>query len=511
MDKRAVGLETEFGCLVKDDSLGPPEEVVQLVKNHAFLGRGLGLLDLHARDYAFEPARSGGFLVNGGRLYVDSVGDHEEYATPECLSWEELIAHEKAGQRILVSLLDDLGLSGRVSFYNNNVDHFGGHTFGSHENYAVSLDFHFFSQAVESLLPFLVTRQIFAGSGRVGGHHINPAGVPEEHSSARYLDRDYLWIDDLYGVENDPSVGFQISQRADHIVKSVSTRVRFNRAIINPKREALASGAGFDRLHILFGESNCSEYAGWLKVAATSLVLDVIEERVAPMLARMAQPVRILRQLSRDPTWRWIVRLSDGSTIPAVDLQRLYLEAAKEYLSGRDEQTEEALREWEEVLDGLEADPLSLADRLDWAAKFKMLAEYQASAAGKGLRRRARDRIDAGSMIPTDMLYSLDMEYHNIDPAKGLYYSLEQAGKMRRKTSESAVHRAMFEPPPNTRARGRAEAVRRLMRSRSRSYTVDWDVVWLGKDACLPMPDPYDTYVDEVEEFLGKKDGWVEG
>ena len=503
MEKRALGLETEFGCMVKDDSLGLPEELVQVIKNHAFLERGLGLIDLHARDYAFEPARSGGFLVNGGRLYVDAVGDHEEYATPECIDWEDVVAYDKAGQRLLVSLLDDLGLTGRVAFYNNNVDHFGGHTFGCHENYAVSLDFHFFSRAVEALLPFLVTRQIFAGSGRVGGHRINPTSLPRDMSGRSRFETDYLWIDDLYGVENDPSVHFQISQRADHIVKAVSTRVRFNRAIINPKRDALGSGTGFDRLHLLFGESNCSEYAGWLKVATTSIVLDLIEAQAVPAQARIMHPVRTLRQISHDATWRWIVLLADGSSMPAVDLQRLYLAAAKDRLSGRNAQTDRALAEWEKVLDGLERDPLSLADRLDWAAKFKLFCEFAPGRAGgrkpeaKGACRRAED-----FPTPDDLLYSLDVEYHNIDPAQGLYYGLQEAGKLQRISSESAIQKAMFEPPSNTRACGRAEAVKRLLRRRSRSYAVDWDLIWLGKDACLPLPDPHNTYLAEVEEFL---------
>jgi proteasome accessory factor A len=509
MPKRAIGVETEFGCMIKDDSLGSPEEVVETIKNHAFGAAGLGLIDLHARDYAFEPARSGGFLINGGRLYVDAVGDHEEYATPECTSWTEVVTHEKAGHRILLSLLDDLHLSGRVAFYNNNVDHFGGHTFGYHENYGVSLGFNFFSTAVEMLLPFLVTRQIFAGAGRVGGHRINPTLLPREASSPRHLETDYLWIEDIYGVENDHSVHFQLSQRADHIVKAVSTRVRFNRAIINPKRDALGSGGGFDRLHVLFGEANPSEYASWLKIATTSLVLDLIEAQAAPERARVLHPVRALRQISRDTSWRWIIHLADGTSIPAVDLQRLYLEAAKEHFAGRDAETDLALAGWEKVLDGLERDPLSLADRLDWVAKFKLFCEYAAQQRGKTRGRAAESatavRACRGAEdfpAPDDMLFSLDMEYHNIDPAQGLYHGLVQSGQIRRITDDRAIQHATSHPPSNTRARGRAETVKRLLHKHRRTYAVDWDLIWLGKDAYLPLPDPHNTYLKEVEEFL---------
>lgn len=484
--------------MVKDDTLGTPEDIVQQVKNHAFLERGLGLIDLHARDYAFEPARSGGFLLNGGRLYVDAVGDHEEYATPECTTWADAVTFDKAGQRILVSVLDDLGMTGRVAFYNNNVDHFGGHTFGCHENYAVSLDFNFFSLAAESLLPFLVTRQIFAGTGRVGGHRINPALMPRDISSRGRLETDYLWIDDLYGVENDPSVRFQISQRADHIVKAVSTRVRFNRAIINPKRDALGSGTGFDRLHLLFGESNCSEFADWLKIATTSLVLDVIEDRRAPARARILHPVRTMRHISRDLSWRWIVPLADGTTIPAVDLQRMYLEAAKEGFTGRDEQTDLALQAWEEVLDGLEADPMKLADRLDWVAKLEMLREFQGLESKRSPKLGQRPQL----VTPNDMTYSLDLEYHNIDPRVGLYHGMVQDGRLRRVTSDERINRGMTEPPEGTRATGRATAIRRLQQRRNRSYVIDWDMIWLGKDTCLTMPDPHQAYLSEVDEFL---------
>src|SRR5215210_1695743 len=170
MDQRIFGIETEYGCLVRDSSIGKPDQVVEKVKDHAFYRRKLGVIDLHARDYTFEPARSGGFLLNGGRLYIDAVGDHEEYATAECQTLVDIVTHEKAGQRILQSVLDDLGLAECVSFQNNSIDHFGGHTFGCHENYIVALDDDFFKASVSGLLPFLVTRQIFSVLCRFGGH-----------------------------------------------------------------------------------------------------------------------------------------------------------------------------------------------------------------------------------------------------------------------------------------------------------------------------------------------------
>src|SRR5262249_28479008 len=148
------GIETEFGCLVHDPSLGAPEKIVEQVKDQIFYKQHRGVIDLHARDYTFEPARAGGFLVNGGRLYIDAVGSHEEYATAECSSVFDLAAHEKAGHQILQEALEDLGVAGGASFHNNSVDHFGGHTFGCHENYLARVDEEFFRTSVNYLLPF---------------------------------------------------------------------------------------------------------------------------------------------------------------------------------------------------------------------------------------------------------------------------------------------------------------------------------------------------------------------
>src|SRR5207237_8553694 len=131
---RVFGIGTECGCLVHGPAIGKADAMVEKVKDHAFYRLGLGVIDLHARDYTFEPARSGGFLLNGGRLYIDAVGDHEEYATAECQSYAEVVTHEKAGQKILQSVLEDLGLAECVSFHNNSIDHFGGHTFSCHEH-----------------------------------------------------------------------------------------------------------------------------------------------------------------------------------------------------------------------------------------------------------------------------------------------------------------------------------------------------------------------------------------
>lgn len=487
MDKRIFGIETEFGCMVRDPSVGTAEEIVEQVKDYAFYDRKLGVIDLHARDYAFEPARAGGFLCNGGRLYIDAVGSHEEYATAECTDLLDLVRHDRAGRLLLAQLLVELELDDVVSFHNNSIDHFGGHTFGCHENYLVQIEDRFFTDALSYLLPFLVTRQIFAGIGRVGGHRLTRPSSKSNIMTLGEHEVDYVWVSNFYGVEIDPTVDFQLSQRADHIVKTISSRVRFNRAIINPKWDSYYSYSNLHRLHILFGESNMSEYACFLKVGTTSLVLDLIEAGVAPTDVEVADPLETLRSVSRDPTWEWPVRLRNGRTIPAIELQRRYLEAAQRHLSQRDPQTDRLLTEWSSILDALETDPLSTADRLDWSAKRVLYQQY----------------IDeCGARWQDDVMQSLDLEYHNVSPVNGLYYGIEQAGRMRRIVTDEQVEQAITTPPTNTRALGRGYIVSQLLQRPGTRYVIDWDAVYIERNRQLDLKNPFHTYAREAHRFV---------
>jgi proteasome accessory factor A len=487
MDQRIYGIETEFGCMVRDPSAGTSEEVVEMVKDYAFYDRKLGVIDLHARDYAFEPAHAGGFLRNGGRLYVDAVGSHEEYATPECTSLLDLIRHDRAGRMLLTQLLNDLGLSDLVSFHNNSIDHFGGHTFGCHENYLVQIEESFFTDALNYLLPFLVTRQIFAGIGRVGGHVLTR---PTDQANLQNLGEhevDYVWVSNFYGVEPDPTVDFQLSQRADHIVKTISSRVRFNRAIINPKWESYYSYSNLHRLHILYGESNMSEYAAFLKIGTTSLVLDLIEEGFIPDGIEIEDPLITLREVSRDSSFRWPVLMRDGKRIPAIELQRRYLAEAKRRFTGKSAEKDLVLREWEQILNDLERDPLSTADRLDWSAKYVLFNQFIA---------------ENGGSWQDDIMHSLDLEYHNISPASGLFYGLEEAGAMCRMVTDAEVEHAITNPPPDTRAYGRGQIVSQLINRPSARYVIDWDAVYIERNRQLDLKNPFNTYEKEAARFL---------
>ncbi len=483
MFPRIYGIETEYGCFVNDPALGSSEDVVELVKDHAFHEMRLGVIDLHARDYAFEPPNAGGFLRNGGRLYVDAVGSHEEYATPECSDLRDLVVHDRAGRVILQRVLDDLGIADRVSFHNNAIDHFGGHTFGCHENYLVRIDDEFFAEALGTLLPFLVTRQIFAGNGRVGGHRLTR---PSSRSNIMTMSRhevDYVWVSNFYGVEIDNTVDFQLSQRADHIVKAISSRVRFNRAILNPKWDSYYTYGNLHRLHVLFGEANLSDYASMLKVGTTSLVLELLEEGCAPDDVDIAEPLMALRSVSRDPNLRWIVTLRSGKTIGAVDLQRRFLAAARKHAARRDAQTDWVLAEWERTLNDLERDPMSTADRLDWSAK-------------KALYQRYIDEERASWQ--DDVMQSLDLQYHNINPRESLFTGLEEAGEVQRLTTDAEIAEATGAPPRNTRAYGRGQIVEGLLRTPGRRYVIDWDSVFVEKNHQIDLKNPLHSYRNET-------------
>src|SRR6202008_2093453 len=283
---RVVGIETEYGCLLSEEEPHVNSELWPAkVKNHLFRNAEVGTIDLHYRDYE-EPPGNGGFLLNGGRLYLDM--GHIEYASPECLPLHDLVTYELAGDDLLQSSLTALGAEDRVSFIKNNVDHNTGATFGSHENYLMKREAQFTPPVLGTLLAFLATRQIFTGAGRVG--QANPlACVFKLPPSATNVD-------------------FQISQRADHIVNDIYKWVKFNRAIINARDEPLADYRKYRRLHLLIGDSNMSPFATALKIGTTACVLSLLEEGHLPKNLSLSDAVQSTRDISRDSTGSWIVR-----------------------------------------------------------------------------------------------------------------------------------------------------------------------------------------------------------
>ena len=482
--ERIFGIETEFGCLVADEELGTPEAAVEAIKDYLFYDLKIGALDLHSRDEVFEPAESGGFTLNGARLYIDAVGSHLEYATAECRSLKDVVANDRAGQRWIVRAIKELGLEDQVSVYNNSVDHFGGHTFGCHENYLIRAEDGVLNSALPLFFPFLVTRQIFSGVGRVGGHVLaGSSQVSYEEMSQNPVD--YIWVSNVYGVYPDPTVKFQLSQRADHILKTVASRVRFNRALINPKWETMYAHEGMTRLHLLFGESNQNEFAYALKVGTTMLVIRALEDSLVGPEVLVGQPLVAMRDVSRDESYKWPVVRLDGSTIGAVDLQRLYLSACERY-RGESEQTDWILDNWAQVLDGLEKDPLAMGDRVEWVAKRAIVEDYM-----------AQEGVDWGD----DALYSVDLEYHNIDPERSLFHGLQAMGRTKRILDDLDILDAMTDPPKDTRAKGRARLVEQVLAKKTRVYGFDWNGVALGRAKFIDMPDPFETYDEPKDQW----------
>ena len=468
MRDRIFGLETEYGCLAPEhEGFVSPDAISVKVKDHIFHADRIGIVDIHYRGRD-EPPGNGGFLFNAGRIYIDM--GHLEYATPECMGLWDILAFDRAGDVILHRALKSLGLAKEASFLKNNIDHYTGATFGCHENYLIRRNVPFSTVVIPALLPFLVTRQIFCGAGRVGSYD----------DSFYYYGRDER--DD---VERDDPVAFQISQRADHIVTEIYQWIQFSRAIINTRDEPLADHSKYRRLHLLVGDSNMSEYASALKIGTTAMVLNLLERKIFPQDLGLGDPVWALKEISRDPTHKWILDRHNGRTISAIDIQREYLELAQKHLSGMDEESDWVLVEWERTLNDLEADPMQLSDRLDWVAKKWLLESFRES-----------ENLNWDD----PWLQSLDLEYHNIDPNRGLYFDLVEQGSMQRVLTDEQVEHACQNPPADTRAKARAALVRTLSENRVR-YIVDWDSVYLENERHLSFRDPFDTYDQDAAEF----------
>lgn len=469
--KTIVGLETEYGALLSGPSQGMrelfrQEEMFQKVRDHLFYEQRMGIIDQHQRAYD-EPPGNGGFLLNGGRLYIDM--GHVEYATPECHTLLDLVRADRGGDLLLQDAVNEMGLENEISFIKNNIDHQTLATFGSHENYLVSRDFPFTEKGMEPLVAFLVTRQIFTGSGRVGVSYVN---------------------DSLISLAGERSpVNFQISQRADYIVNKFYQWVQMNRSIVNTRDEPLSDPVQYRRMHLLLGDSNMSEFATALKFGATKIAMDLVEEGKAPRIG-VLDPVRACRAISHDMSMEWKVQDLDGNVLSAINVQELFHESAVREFSGRDEDTDWVIQEWGTLLDDLaKKDPVLVSDRLDWAAKFVMINQFR----------------EAEKVEWTDpWLESLDLEYHNIDPAKGLFRILEEEGRHRRLLPPSLLEAGKKCPPSFTRAEGRSAAVNRILENPDLSYIIQWFGIQVNQGEILYMLEPLKTYRNEVSSYFSE-------
>jgi proteasome accessory factor A len=493
MLNRIFGLETEYGLLLNQDRPDhSPSWIAQKIRDHIFHVHRRGMLDLHHRGHD-EPPGNGGFLTNAGRVYLDM--GHLEYASPECTTLADLIASDRAGDRIIQGAVTDLGLEETVSVIKNNIDHETDATFGSHENYLVSRQFPFSRRGLAPLVTFLVTRQIFTGSGRIGC-----ATDPNEWVQIGGL---LLHRPGLRDARNRVMLPYQISQRADFIVNDFFEWVQHNRAIVNTRDEPLADPNQYRRIHLLCGDSNMAEYATALKMGTTGLVLQLIEAGQAPSGLAISDPVDALQDISRDPDRTWIVQVESGRSMSAIDIQEQFWTAADRHCRGQDEESDWVLDEWAAVLAALRGDYQALVGRVDWASKLWLLETYR----------------EAEGVEWTDaVLKSLDLEYHNLHPAKGLFYGLEEEGRAPRLTTERVVKLAEDHPPKNTRAFGRGELIRHLLTTGHAGaseesadsddylpcdYVINWSNFRLRGAAPFFMPDPFKTYVQEVRQYVG--------
>ena len=419
MQRRIYGLENEYGvtCTLRGQRRLSPDAVARyLFRRVVSWGRSSNV-----------------FLANGARLYLD-VGSHPEYATPECDSLVDLVAHDKAGERILEQLvqsaeerLSDEGIDGDVFLFRNNTDS-AGNSYGCHENYLTSRDSDIGGYG-EVLIPFLISRQIYAGAGKV--------------------------------LSTSLGSTFTMSQRAEHIWEGVSSATTRSRPIINTRDEPHADSELYRRLHVIVGDSNMGEYPTYLKVGATALVLRMLEDpSVVLRDMTMENPIHAIREISRDLTCRRTVRLANGRELSALDIQREYLDRALRYAATRDMNDEEqqVLRMWERVMTGLERDPMDLHREIDWVAKRRLIEGYM-----------ARDGCDMSS--PKVAL--VDLQYHDISRDRGVFYRLQDRGLVERMVDDERIGRALEEAPTTTRARLRGEFIRRA-KDRKRDYTVDW-------------------------------------
>ncbi|HZJ48374.1 MAG TPA: Pup--protein ligase, partial [Acidimicrobiia bacterium] len=418
MKRRIYGLESEYGvtCTLRGQQrLSPDEAARYLFRRVVSWGRSSNV-----------------FLENGARLYLD-VGSHPEYSTPECDDLSTLVAADKAGERILQNLvveaqnrLAEEGISGEIILFKNNTDS-AGNSYGCHENYLIGRETDF-PALLGALLPFLVTRQIYAGAGKL--------------------------------LRTSRGVRYTISQRAEHIWEGVSSATTRSRPIVNTRDEPHADAALYRRLHVIAGDSNMSESATYAKVGVVGALLQMLEDGYQFRTLELENPIRAIREISSDPTCRRRVRLANGRELSALDIQWEYLEKATRYarLQEFPPIIDKAVRLWERMLVGIEKDPMSLVGLVDWVAKWRLIEAY-------------RERHDLALSDPR--LAMMDLAYHDINPARGLYSMLLRRGKVERVVGDDAIARAVTEAPTTTRARLRGGFIR-AAKAAGRDFTVDW-------------------------------------
>jgi proteasome accessory factor A len=446
-----MGLETEYGvtCVVDGQRRLSPDEVARyLFRKVVVWGRSSNV-----------------FLPNGGRLYLD-VGSHPEYATAECDNLSDLIKQDQAGDRIVEELavsaeirLNAEGIKGQIHLFKNNMDA-AGNSYGCHENFSVSRKKNF-EEVTESIIPFLITRQIFCGAGK--------------------------WISSSKGAN------FQISQRAEHMWESVSSATTRSRPIINTRDEPHADPDEYRRLHIIVGDSNMSETTTVLKVATTELMLRAAELGLLKDKFTIENPIKTIKEISNDLKFRNSFRLSSGREITALQMQNEMFNVVS-LMPGLDELLEKplyryALNLWRRSLDALESEDYSLVDmELDWMIKRKFMNSYK--------EKHQLNDMDSRLIL-------LDISYHNIRKDRGLFYILEKSGMAKTLITNNDVNSAMENPPQTTRAALRGRFIK-VAQEKKRDFTVDWVNLKINdqQQSSIACKDPFKNIDERVDKLI---------
>jgi Pup amidohydrolase len=464
---KVCGIETEYGIVVRGAGDNNPVTASSLLIN-AYVAKLAGKVgwdfvdetpgnDARAdwRELVFPPEVEthlvNAVLTNGARYYVDHA--HPEISTPECLTAHDVVVWDRAGEEILLESMEAAGwhlpAGGELVVYKNNSDG-KGNSYGCHENYlmARSVPFH---KIVARITPHFVTRQVFCGAGKVG---CELAGA---------------------GIDDVP---FQLSQRADFFEEEVGLETTLKRPIVNTRDEPHCDPAKYRRLHVIVGDANMSEVATYLKVGTTAIVLAMIEDDAYPEELVITGPVKAIRQISWDPTLQTTVTLADGRRMRALEVQWALLAAATAWARSHGlsavgaDVGADVLARWEAVLTGLERDPDSVADQVDWVAKWRIVSGL--------MGRHGLGHRDA-------KLRAVDLQYHDLRAHK----SLARRAGLACLVTEDEWRPAMTTPPDTTRAyfRGRC-----LAKYGSEIVAANWDslVFDVGSDPLrrVPMMEP---------------------
>jgi Pup amidohydrolase len=481
---KVLGMETEYGIIIRGSADPNPIAASSTLINAyvAELNRRVAwdfedeTPGRDARGFAREGSMPpevethlvNAVLTNGARYYVDHA--HPEYSTPECSTVYEVIRYDKAGELILAESIEAASRAlppGQTLLVLKNNSDGKGNSYGTHENYLMDRSVPF-SRIVANVMPHFVSRQIFTGAGKVGCEAPSQGRRP---------------------------VDFQITQRADFFEEEVGLETTLKRPIVNTRDEPHCDAHKYRRLHVIVGDANMSEVSNFLKVGTTALVLAMIEDDWFARANRdfsMQAPVAAMRRVSYDLDLSEPLEMADGRTMTALEMQWEHLDLAKKYSEvvgleavGGDDIGHDVLRRWEHTLSALESDPMTLANQLDWVAKYRLISAY-------------RDRH--GLSWQDHKLFAMDLQYHDVNPARSLYTRLG----MERILDPDEVRLSVTEPPETTRAYFRGKC---LQRWASAIAAANWDslVFDLGGDPLrrVPMMEPLRGTRAHVEELLG--------